>query len=136
MDNYPFVRQPLTINGCTLKNRIFRSAHGTLLAMLTDGIVGEPLIAYHEARARGGVALAILDAGAVHWSSVGGILAYKDGMIESWGRLTERCHAHGMKVFQQLYHAGSTQATGPVYTQPVASALPSSPAEGTVVLQY
>lgn len=34
------------------------------------------------------------------------------------------------------YHAGATQATGPVYTQPSATALPSSPAEGTVVLQY
>ena len=34
------------------------------------------------------------------------------------------------------YHAGSTQATGPVYTQPSATALPTSPAEGTVVLQY
>ena len=34
------------------------------------------------------------------------------------------------------YHAGATQATAPVYTQPSTSALPSSPAEGTVVLQY
>lgn len=35
-----------------------------------------------------------------------------------------------------FYHANATQATGPVYTQPVASSLPSSPAEGTVVFQY
>lgn len=35
-----------------------------------------------------------------------------------------------------LYHAAAAQATGPVYTQTVATALPSSPAEGTVVLQY
>jgi hypothetical protein len=34
------------------------------------------------------------------------------------------------------YHANSSQATGPVYTQPVSTALPTSPAEGTVVLQY
>ena len=34
------------------------------------------------------------------------------------------------------YHVGSTQSKAPVYTQPVANALPSSPAEGTVVLQY
>jgi hypothetical protein len=34
------------------------------------------------------------------------------------------------------YHAGATQSTAPVYTQPSATALPSSPAEGTVVLQY
>lgn len=34
------------------------------------------------------------------------------------------------------YHASATQATAPVYTQTAATALPSSPAEGTVVLQY
>ena len=35
-----------------------------------------------------------------------------------------------------LYHANSAQSSGPVYTQPSSSALPSSPAEGTVVFQY
>ena len=35
-----------------------------------------------------------------------------------------------------LYHASATQSLGPVYTQSSATALPSSPAEGTVVLQY
>lgn len=35
-----------------------------------------------------------------------------------------------------LYHAGATQAIGPVYTQAVGSPLPSSPAEGTIVFFY
>lgn len=35
-----------------------------------------------------------------------------------------------------FYHVGATQSKAPVYTQPVATALPTSPAEGTVVLQY
>lgn len=35
-----------------------------------------------------------------------------------------------------LYHAGATQAVGPVYTQAVGSSLPSSPAEGTIVFFY
>lgn len=35
-----------------------------------------------------------------------------------------------------FYHAGATQAAAPVYTQTLATALPASPAEGTVVLQY
>lgn len=35
-----------------------------------------------------------------------------------------------------LYHISAAQATGPIYTQPSSSALPSSPAEGTVVFQY
>lgn len=35
-----------------------------------------------------------------------------------------------------LYHANPTQASGPVYTQLATAALPASPVEGTVVLQY
>jgi hypothetical protein len=35
-----------------------------------------------------------------------------------------------------LAHASSSLASGVVYTQPVATALPSSPAEGTIVFQY
>jgi hypothetical protein len=34
------------------------------------------------------------------------------------------------------YHANSAQAAAPVYTQIASAALPSSPVEGTVVLQY
>ena len=34
------------------------------------------------------------------------------------------------------YHANSAQAAAPVYTQLASAALPSSPVEGTVVLQY
>ncbi len=35
-----------------------------------------------------------------------------------------------------LYHAGSTLTTGAVYVQLSTASLPSSPAEGTIVLQY
>ena len=35
-----------------------------------------------------------------------------------------------------FYHANSAQAAAPVYTQLSSAALPSSPAEGTIVLQY
>jgi hypothetical protein len=35
-----------------------------------------------------------------------------------------------------FYHVGATQSRAPVYTQPSATALPPSPAEGTVVFQY
>ena len=55
MHRYPSIERPLTINGCTLRNRIFRSAHGTLLAMREGGVINDELIAYHIARARGGV---------------------------------------------------------------------------------
>jgi hypothetical protein len=35
-----------------------------------------------------------------------------------------------------LYNANSAQSGGAVYIQPASSALPSNPAEGTIVFQY
>lgn len=55
-------------------------------------------------------------------------------MPKSGGAFTGTITRNGSGGY--LYHASSAQATGPVYTQPVSSSLPSSPAEGTVVFQY
>ena len=121
----PFERvfSPITINGVTLPNRICRTAHATGLAR---GVIGDDLIAYHEARARGGVGLTILEIAAVHPSSPAGIVAWDDSVIDGYRRLMERCRPHGMKVFQQIWHGGhhSLPADG---TPPwSASALPSA----------
>ncbi|MBT3425914.1 MAG: hypothetical protein HOL98_13690 [Gammaproteobacteria bacterium] len=55
MPNYENLFQPLEVGPCVLKNRIVRSPHGI-------GLFGEGLIAYHEARARGGVAMSTIQA--------------------------------------------------------------------------
>lgn len=55
-------------------------------------------------------------------------------MPKSGGAFTGTITRNGSGGY--LYHASSAQATGPVYTQPTSSSLPSSPAEGTVVFQY
>ena len=55
-------------------------------------------------------------------------------MPKSGGAFTNTITRNGAGGY--LYHASATQATGPVYTQPSATALPPSPAEGTVVFQY
>ena len=52
---YPHLFSPIEVGPVTIPNRIIRSAHGTLLS-------GEKLIAYHEARARGGVGMSTLEA--------------------------------------------------------------------------
>jgi 2,4-dienoyl-CoA reductase-like NADH-dependent reductase (Old Yellow Enzyme family) len=129
MGTYSLVQRPLTINGCAIRNRIFRSAHGSMLAFLTEGVVGEPLIAYHLARARGGVGLIILDAGAVHPSSNGGLLAFKKENAAGWREIGERCRAEGTKVFQQIYHAGSTVGPDP-YTGAAAWSPSGGPSPG------
>ncbi|MCW5656760.1 MAG: hypothetical protein KIT60_03580 [Burkholderiaceae bacterium] len=67
------IDKPLQIAGVTLKNRVARSAHFTGLA---PAGMSDDLIAYHAARARGGVGLTILEVMSVHpqvqWGSAAG----------------------------------------------------------------
>ncbi len=50
---------PHAIRGLEICNRIFSSAHQTILAR--NGAPGEDMVAYHEARARGGTGLIIME---------------------------------------------------------------------------
>jgi 2,4-dienoyl-CoA reductase-like NADH-dependent reductase (Old Yellow Enzyme family) len=50
---------PHKIRGLEIKNRIFSSAHQTILAQ--NGSPGEDMAAYHEARAKGGTGLIIME---------------------------------------------------------------------------
>ena len=62
--SFPHLFSPFEIRGLTFKNRIFSPAHGTSLG--DNGKVGEDLIRYHEARARGGAGLIILEGMNLH----------------------------------------------------------------------
>ena len=106
-DPFPTLFSPLTIRGATLRNRIFSTGHETLLVEGTAP--GEPLIAYHEARAKGGAGLIIVEIGAVHPTGVfnaNSILAYTDDCIEGYAKLADAVHAHGCCIFGQLFHPG------------------------------
>ncbi|MDA0338733.1 MAG: FAD-dependent oxidoreductase [Proteobacteria bacterium] len=98
---YDNLFEPIQVNGCTIPNRIVRSAHGT-------GLLGEDLIAYHEARARGGVGMSTLQATGVHPNSGGGFPLWDDSCIGFYEELAGRIRPHGMKLFQQIYHVGAT----------------------------
>lgn len=104
MTSYRRVTSPLEVNNVTLRNRLTRTAHGTGYAI--DGKVTERLIAYHEARARGGVGSLFLETSGVHPTSPGPLWAFRDDVIEGWAALAQRVHAHGTKVFPQLWHGG------------------------------
>lgn len=104
MTGYPLVTSPLRIKNLTLRNRITRTAHGTGYAV--DGKVTERLIAYHEARARGGVGSLFTETSGVHPTSPGPLWAFRDDIIEGWAGLAERLHAYDTKVFPQLWHGG------------------------------
>ncbi|ROQ53702.1 FAD-dependent oxidoreductase [Pseudomonas putida] len=98
---------PLQIRGKRLKNRIMSSGHDT--SMPTDNLVNEQLIAYHQARAEGGVGLIVLQVAGVHDSArytSHVLMATDDACIEGYRRLAETCHAHGTVVLSQIFHPG------------------------------
>ena len=65
MPHFPILFSPVQLGGVTVKNRLFSPAHGTTLGT-RDGLVSDDLIRYHEARARGGVGLIILEGMNLH----------------------------------------------------------------------
>ncbi len=104
---YENVLSPLTLKGLTLKNRVVRTAHGTHLGQTK---LNDDLIYYHEARARGGVGLTILEAAGVHPSGPLTLHSFDDSIIEAYKRLMDAVAPHGMAVFQQFQHLGSESA--------------------------
>ena len=104
------VLKPITIGSVTIKNRVFRSAHGTGYGPDMNA----RRIAYHAARARGGVGLTIIDALSVHPSSP---LVLQDLNLwsghetgDGYRRLVDACAPYEMTLFQQLYHGGANMA--------------------------
>lgn len=100
---FTHVHTPFKIGSLELKNRIVRSAHGTNIG---QGTMSAELIAYHEARARGGVALSIMEITGVHRSSAGLLNVWDPELPGGMRRLVDACKPHGMKIFQQLWHGG------------------------------
>ncbi|MDO8707473.1 MAG: oxidoreductase, partial [Pseudomonas sp.] len=99
--------EPLQLRGKRLKNRIMSSGHDT--SMPTDNLVNEQLIAYHTARAEGGVGLIVLQVAGVHDSArytSHVLMATDDACIEGYRTIAERCHAHGTVVLSQIFHPG------------------------------
>src|SRR5258707_681117 len=73
------------------------------------GAPSDDLVAYHEARAAGGAALVIVEVAVVHPTGIfttHTIDATGDACIPGYRRIAEAVHAHGCKVFGQLFHPG------------------------------
>ncbi|EEB85147.1 NADH:flavin oxidoreductase [Roseobacter sp. GAI101] len=100
--------QPYQLKHLTLKNRIMTTSHEP--AYPEDGMPKDRYRAYHEERAKAGVALA-MTAGSAAVSKdsppvFNNILAYKDEVVPWIQNLTDGCHAHGCAVMIQLTHLG------------------------------
>jgi len=104
---FPHLFEPLELRGKRLKNRIMSSGHDT--SMPTDNRVNAQLIAYHRARAEGGVGLIVLQVAGVHDSArytSHVLMATDDSCIDGYRELAETCHAHGTVVLSQIFHPG------------------------------
>lgn len=106
------VFSPLVINGLEIKNRVLRTAHGTNLG----ADISDDLIAYHEARARGGVGLSLIEASSVHRTGPMTAHAWSDDVIPRYRKLMQAVKPHGMRMFSQINHMGYLQ--GPPWSQP------------------
>ena len=100
--------QPFQLKHLTLKNRIMTTSHEP--AYPEDGMPKERYRAYHEERAKGGIALSMTaGSAAVAKDSppvFNNILAYKDEVVPYIQDLTDSCHEHGCAVMIQLTHLG------------------------------
>jgi len=104
---FPHLFAPLRIRGCTLKNRIMSTGHDTTLPV--DGTVNEALVAYQEARARGGAGLIVLQVSGVHETARYTnhvLMATDDAAIPGYRRVAEAVHRWDTVLFGQLFHPG------------------------------
>ena len=65
---FPNLFSPLRIGGVTLRNRIVSTGHET--AMADENGISEAMIAYHEARAKGGAGLIVVEVALVDDAAV------------------------------------------------------------------
>lgn len=100
--------QPFQLKHLTLKNRIMTTSHEP--AYPEDGMPKDRYRAYHQERAKAGVALA-MTAGSATVSRdsppvFNNIITYKDEVVPWIQNLTDGCHEHGCAVMIQLTHLG------------------------------
>lgn len=112
---FPLLFSPLSIRDVILRNRIVFQPHFTALGT-RDGMPSEDHVAYHAARARGGVGLIVFESQAVHPTgkmSRRFIDAWDPAVIPMYRRITDAVHVHGAKIFGQLTHGGHTSLENP-----------------------
>lgn len=107
---YESLFTPGKIGSLTIPNRIAMTAAAASLS-LPDGTMTEEMLAYYEARAKGGVGLLLTEMVSV--DEARGVLfprelnAARDDAIPSFRQLADRLHPYGTKVFAQLFHPGA-----------------------------
>ncbi len=114
MSSLAAILRPTLVGPVEVKNRIVSTSHQTTL--VDAHLPTADLIAYHEARARGGVGAIFLEATAIHPSglltpaTLGG---YLPEIEAAYRALAEAVRPHGTRLFVQLFHGGREQISVP-----------------------
>jgi 2,4-dienoyl-CoA reductase-like NADH-dependent reductase (Old Yellow Enzyme family) len=127
VDQYPHLLSPLEVGPLELRNRVVSTSHQT--SLVHDHLPTPDLLAYHEARARGGVGAIFLEATAVHDSglltahTIGG---FRAEIVPAYLELGGLIREHGSRLLVQLFHGGREQISSSPKAPAVApSAIPS-----------
>jgi 2,4-dienoyl-CoA reductase (NADPH2) len=127
---YPHLLSPGRIGALALRNRIVMAAMGTNFAA-PDGHCTERLIAYYEARARGGAGLLVLETSAAMWpngASMPNTVGFSDDrFLPGLRELTNRVHQHGAKIVAQLNHSGKIAQEDTAAGRPIPVPSPIKP---------
>ncbi|MBX9947154.1 MAG: oxidoreductase, partial [Reyranella sp.] len=97
MSAFPRLFTPLRLRKTEIRNRILSTGHQTYLAA-KGGLPGEDFVAYHEARARGGAGLIVVEAARFHPSGFTDspeLIVASDDCIPGLRRLVDAAHGHG-----------------------------------------
>ncbi len=126
----PALFQPLKIGKIEIRNRIVSTGHDTTLPVSDK--VNEALIAYHRARARGGVGLIVTQVVGVHETAryTSHVLMGTDNdCIPGFERLAKAVQGEGARLVVQLFHPGREIMETSDGTLPVAYAPSAVPSE-------
>ena len=122
---------PGRIGAMPLRNRIFMTPMGSNLAD-EDGITGDRLRAYYEARARGGAALITMGSVSIGYPEGSGNWRNEaisdERHVPGVRALADAVHGHGAKLAMQLQHAGLVAMNDMLAGRPIWT--PSIPAVG------
>ena len=127
---FPHLFEPITLGSTTIRNRIVSSGHDTVLD--DHGHIGDDLVAYHEARAKGGAGLIVLQVSGIHetaryTSHV--LMATDESSVPGYQAVAETVHRHGATIFAQLFHPGREVMDGERGMAPRAKAPSDEPQE-------
>ena len=132
---YEHLGSPVRIGPLTVPNRVFMPAMGVNLAA-PDGGVTDDVIAYYEARARGGVGLIITEVTRIDdgpgVSDPCQLAARRPSDVPELQRLIDAIHKYDTRIFIQLQHPGRVAAPFVTGVQPVAPSAVASPNGGAM----